>query len=87
MGQHYQENHKYFVNGEKGFNLLYCVTAIKILKVSANAPIFLLLRPVLRSRSEPGHFGRSRCKGPVPGSLDKTEEILKDVLFVRSIID
>ena len=48
--------------------------------------------PVLRSRLEPGHFGRSRNRfeGPSPGSgstLDETEEILNYILFVRSNID
>ena len=35
-------------------------------------------------------YGRSRCKGPTPGSgstLDKTDEILNDILFVCSNID
>ena len=43
-----------------------------------------------RSQSEPVLFGRSRCEGPAPGSdstLDKTEEILNDILSVRSNID
>ena len=48
--------------------------------------------PVLRSRLEPGHFGRSRNRfeGLSPGSgstLDETEEILNYILFVRSNID
>ena len=52
-----------------------------------------LLPAVLRSRSrsEPVLFGRSRsrCEGPAPApgsgstfTLDKTEEILIDILFV-----
>ena len=46
---------------------------------------------MLRSRSEPGHFGRSRsrCEGPdpAPGStLDKKEDILNDILFVRESV-
>ena len=39
---------------------------------------------------DPVLFGRSRCEGPAPGSgstLDKTEEILNDVLSIRFIID
>ena len=39
---------------------------------------------------EPVFFGRSRCEGPAPGSgstLDKTEEILNDILSVRFNID
>ena len=39
---------------------------------------------------EPVLFGRSRCEGPAPGSgstLDKTEEILNDILFVCSNMD
>ena len=39
---------------------------------------------------EPVLFGRSLCKGPAPGSgstLDKTDEILNDILFVSSHID
>ena len=43
------------------------------------------------SVAEPGHFGRSRYEGlaPAPGcgsTLDTTEEILNDILFVRSPI-
>ena len=44
---------------------------------------------VLRSRLEPGLFGRSRCEGPAPSSdsiLDKIEENLNDILFVYSHI-
>ena len=45
-----------------------------------------------RSRSEPVLYGRSRsrCKGPAPGpgsTLDKTDEILNDILFDSSHID
>ena len=41
--------------------------------------------PVAFTVSEPGHIGRSRSEGPAPGStLDKTEDILSDILFVRS---
>ena len=39
---------------------------------------------------EPVLFGRSLCKGPAPGSgstLDKTDEILNDFLFVSSHIE
>ena len=64
---------------------------------SGSSQIILILmytEPVLRSRSrsEPVLFGRSRsrCEGPAPGSgstLDKTEEILNDILFVCSNID
>ena len=53
--------------------------------------------PVLRSRSRPEPVGagifsrsRSRCEGPAPGSsstLDKTEEMLNDILFVCFNID
>ena len=47
---------------------------------------------LIRSVAEPVLFGRSRsrCEGPAPGSgstLDKTEEILNDILFVCSNID
>ena len=43
----------------------------------------MLRQPVLRSRSEPVLFGRSRCEGPAqaPGSgftFDETDEILND---------
>ena len=46
----------------------------------------------IRSRSEPvlSGWSRSRCEGPAPGSgstLEKTEEILNDILSVRFNID
>ena len=37
------------------------------------------------SVAEPVLFGRSRCKGPAPGSgstIAKIDEIIKDILFV-----
>ena len=47
---------------------------------------------VIYSVAEPVLFGRSRsrCKGPAPGSgstIDKTDEILNDILFICSHID
>ena len=47
---------------------------------------------ILRSVPEPVLFGRSRCKGPAPApgsgsTLDKTDEILNDILFVCCNID
>ena len=57
-------------------------------------PNYAEIQSLLRSQSEPVHFGRRWCEGPAPGgggggcsTLDKTEEILYDILFICSHID
>ena len=44
---------------------------------------------LMSSVAEPVLFGRSRCEGPAPAPpyIDKTEEILNDILFVCSNMD